>query len=109
MIILEESNTSQSFKCVPRYYVADTMTLKSETTGEVFTYSIDPVVDGYHLEITDTFDCVEGHFYTLKIYDEGNVVYRDRVFCTNQTIEAYTVNENEYTTLSSNNDFIIIS
>jgi len=40
MIILPTSN--QSFYIIPRSYVADSMTLTNELTGEIDTYSITP-------------------------------------------------------------------
>ena len=109
MIILQESNTSQTFKCIPRYYEADTVTLRNETTGEELEYNVTSVQTDYFLEVTATFDVKENTFYTIKVFDGLEIVYRDRVFCTNQTISDYSVNDNEYITYQSDNDFIIIS
>jgi len=32
----------------------------------------------------------------MTILDGTDLVYRDKVFCTNQTIETYSVNKDEY-------------
>jgi len=42
---------------------------------------------------------------TIKNYDE--IVYKDKVFCTNQDVVNYTVNKDEYVANATNNDFII--
>ena len=65
-----------------------------------------------------TFDCdidilLEGRFYELKItYDNGFnelVVYKDRLFSTNQPINNYSVNAGAYNTLNTyNNDYIVL-
>jgi hypothetical protein len=38
----------------------------------------------------------EGHFYTMTIKQDSELIYRDKVFCTNQTIGTYSVNKDEY-------------
>jgi hypothetical protein len=109
MIILNESNTSQTINFIPREYEADSMTLTNEQTGEVFTYAITPTQVNHYLQVSETFDTLEGQTYRLKVYNGTDIVYRDLVFCTNQTISAFSVNNGEYVQNSSNNDFIILS
>ena len=56
----------------------------------------------------------EGDFYTLQIKNGTTVIYIDRVFCTDQTVnqtnnDYYSVNSGEYTTENSfDNDYIIL-
>jgi len=45
--------------------------------------------------------------------NDNNIIYLDRIFCTDQTIDQdtnnyYSVNKNEYVSKSGNNDFIIL-
>jgi hypothetical protein len=53
-------------------------------------------------------------YYTMDVLLNGSVIYKDKVFCTDQTInqsnnDYYDINENEYTTEDSyDNDYIII-
>ena len=107
MIILNESVTDQDIYFIPREYAADVLTLTDEQTGEVFTYNITPLRSNYYLIATDTFDTLEGHTYKLTVYNGSDVVYKDKVFCTNQSTSTYSVNNGEYVQNSSNNDFII--
>lgn len=109
MVILEESNTSQSFYCIPRYYEADSVTFTNELTQEVLTYNIDAVTSDHYLIVTGTFDLQDGFTYLLKVNSGGTEVYRDKVFITSQTIEDYSINNNYFTAHTTTNDFIIIS
>lgn len=106
MIILKESGSDQTFKIVPRELNADTMTLVNETTGESTDYAVTPTTVDYYLEITKTVTLKEGNFYQLTVKNGSDVVYKDKVFCTNQTVDNYTVNSGEYTTYTSDNDYI---
>jgi hypothetical protein len=107
MIVLREDTNAQTFKFIPRIYEADSMTFTHEETGEVLSYDIIPTVTTYYLSVTEIVDLKEGHFYKFTVYNGTDIVYKDKVFCTNQTIETFSVNNNEYTQHSSNNDFII--
>lgn len=107
MIVLREDASAQTFKFIPRVYEADSMTFTHEETGEVLSYNITPTVTTYYLSVTKIVALKEGHFYKFTVYDGTDVVYKDKVFCTNQTIEAFSINNNEYTQHSSDNDFII--
>ena len=108
MIILKEQSTSQTFYVIPREYNATSMTFTHEETGIVLTYSITPTQEEYYMKITKIVALKEDHFYTLKVLNGTDVVYRDKVFCTNQTIStSYSVNNNEYVQNSSNNDYVI--
>lgn len=109
MIILQESNTSQTFKIIPRYFTADSMVITDESTGASTTYNITVTQTDYYTVITETLSLIEGRTYTLKVYDGTDVIYYDKIFCTNQTTSSYSVNNGEYTTNSSDNEFIFIS
>ena len=107
MIILKEQIEAQSLKFIPRQYSATSIVLVNEMTNESTTISSDFYVDGYYLYTTATFDLKEGNFYTLSILDNTNVVYKDKIFCTNQVIADYTINNGEYIANATNNDFIV--
>jgi len=110
MIILQDTNTTQSFSIIPRFYTAESISFTSESTGATLSYAVTPVLDRYYHVISGVFNLVEGNYYTLKVYDDSNdVVYRDKVFVTNQTIADYSVNDGEYITHTTDNEFIIIS
>ena len=64
--------------------------------------------------INNQYNLVEGRFYDLTIKEGSVVIYKDKIFCTDQTIDQetnnyYSINENVYTTENSyDNDYIII-
>lgn len=106
MIILQETGIAQEFKVIPRELVADSMTLTSETTGEAVTYVITPTIDRYYLVINEIVALKENNFYTIELKNATDIVYKDKIFCTNQTVSDFSVNNNEFTTYSSDNDYI---
>jgi hypothetical protein len=106
MIILQETGIAQEFKIIPRELVADSMTLTSETTGEAVTYVITPTIDRYYLVINEIVALKENNFYTIEVKNASEIVYKDKIFCTNQTVSDFSVNNNEFTTYSSDNDYI---
>ena len=46
-------------------------------------------------------------FYNLTIKNGSNIVYKDKIFCTNQVLEDFTVNQNQYVANTTNNEFVI--
>lgn len=110
MIILLDTSNAQSFSIIPRFYTSDYVTFTSESTGVTDTYTITATTDRYYHVISGTFDLVEGNYYVLKVYnDTDEIIYRDRVFVTNQTVSEYSVNDNYYVEYPTDNDFYIIS
>jgi predicted nucleic acid-binding protein len=107
MIILREQVEEQSLKFIPRQYKATTIVLVNEMTNETTTISSDFYKDSYYLYTTTTFDLKEGNFYTLTIKNNTDVVYKDKIFCTNQVIADYTINDGEYVANQTTNDFIV--
>ena len=106
MIVLQEVETAQEFKVIPRELDADTMVITSETTGVSTTYAISPTVDRYYLVIEKIVALKENNFYMLEVKNGSDVVYKGRIFCTNQSVSTYSVNNNEFTSYSSNNEYI---
>lgn len=53
----------------------------------------------------------QDNFYNLKVYFENTneVIYKDRIFCTNQSTATYSINNNAYSEpIIDNNDYITI-
>ncbi len=60
-------------------------------------------------EITNQYDLKEGDYYTFKVIDDEGEVYRDILFCTDQTdFEKYNPNKDKYTQEDSFDDSYII-
>ena len=106
MIILKDSTLTQTFNIIPRYYIADSMTIKGSEGST--TYAITATEDGRYLTWDKIVTLTEGQFYTITILDGTSIVYTDRVFCTNQVVADYTINKDTYTETTSNNDYIIV-
>lgn len=138
MKILTTSTGEQTIRIIPRSYPDDvTLILRDDSTNEIVTYTLDSMEwentdevwnavdlnwndaggyfeeDGY-LVINNQYNLVEGRFYDLTIKEGSVVIYKDKIFCTDQTIDQetnnyYSINENVYTTENSyDNDYIII-
>lgn len=108
MKILKEQLTAQSFKFIPRVLEADSMVIKGESTNTEDTYAITPTIDRYYLVVNKILTLIENEFYTLTVYNGSDIVYKDKIFCTNQDISTFSVNNNEYTSNATNNEFIIV-
>jgi hypothetical protein len=115
MIVLTPSGSQQTFRYVPRvlgnafYNVSSIMIITDEQTNT-------PVSTQTHFEnfgdyvnvISDNFTLIEGHFYTLQLKNSSNdVIYKDRIFCTAQPLVTFSVNNNQYVSNSTTNDFIV--
>lgn len=107
-MIVISTTTPQEFKVIPRTYAATRMTLTNETTREVTSYDITATIDGYYLTWTEAVTVTEDTFYNMTVYNGADIVYKDRVFCTNQTVSSYSVNNNEFTSVSSDNEYITV-
>lgn len=111
------TNGNKTFRVIPRQFIngAITVNLTSESTGAVINKTPTASTDGNYMSFDGVFGTLtEGDFYTLDIKNGTAVIYKDRVFCTDQTVnqtnnDYYSVNDGEYTTENSfDNDYIIL-
>lgn len=113
MTILQSSTDSQTINFIPREYTEGTtytITIKDETTNkEVFssTTTTFTALD-YYFQYSSVFTLVENTMYMLEIKDGTNVIFKDKIFCTNQNVTTYSVNDNEYIKNTIANDFIVL-
>ncbi len=108
MIILKESALEQTFKIVPRAMQCDRIEVINSAEGITESLDVNPVIDRYFLEISTILDIKENNFYTLNAYNGENIVFKGRIFCTNQQVKEYTVNKNTYIEQTSTNEFVIL-
>tara|TARA_B100001250_G_C19607192_1_gene703292 strand:- start:489 stop:866 length:378 start_codon:yes stop_codon:yes gene_type:complete len=125
MIILQSTTSSQTIKFIPREYESSgsniyNISIKNETTNsEVYNADTNSfTLEDYFYKYSAAFTRVKNSvtvssfdqdtFYILTIKKSGSVIYKDKIFCTNQTISSYSVNENEYTQKETTNDFIVL-
>tara|TARA_R110002049_G_scaffold6595_4_gene41344 strand:+ start:9376 stop:9795 length:420 start_codon:yes stop_codon:yes gene_type:complete len=138
MIVLTTTTTEQTFGIIPREYVTDaTICIRDESTNDENcvltsgsfweTYNVDwelatndwedevgIVITNDTMFVTMNLNLIEGRFYDIKITNtSGTVIFRDKIFCTDQTIDQetnnyYDVNQGQYIqNTSGNNDYII--
>ena len=108
MIILQETASAQSFSFIPRQDAYNTLQITDEQTGVTTNVTITTNVIGqYYNTITATFSLKQNHFYTLTLKQNTDIVYKDKIFCTNQAIPTFSVNNGQYVVNTSNNDFIL--
>lgn len=48
----------------------------------------------------------EGEFYMVDITTSGKLIFRDKIFCTNQAANVYQINDGVYKSHATTNDFI---
>ena len=121
MIILSPIDPAEIIiKIIPMFNVDFEQAILSfefinETTKTVYTRFADSFSNEKDLVIftfSDIDFLQENAFYNLKVYwrdDVFRIVYKDRVFCTSQDINTYSINEGQYLTPTiDNNNYITI-
>ena len=108
MKVLNNTGEIQTIRVIPRSYPsALTLTLRDDQTNDIDTYALISgfsVVNDY-LVIDNVYTLREFHFYDLTLLDEdGDIIYKDRIFCTNQPIAEFSVNSDitEYQNVENN-------
>jgi len=111
MIILTSSASAQQIKFIPREYTADSIVITDQDTNKPVTYSgLTFTTDRYYLQGNVTFSPVlkEGTFYTISVLNGTSVVYKDNIFCTDQTISTYSINDGVYTKHTTTNEYVVL-
>jgi len=114
MITLTTTTEAQTLKIIPRNYATNvSMILRDDTTNTDVTYSITTTTERNYLVITQELNLKEGRYYDLTIKEGTDIIYKDKIFCTDQTIDQetnnyYSINKDQYVTQSSDNDYIVI-
>lgn len=111
MKILTTSTDAQEMTIIPRSYPAlIDIRLRDESTNTVtLIEDVATTTDKGYLTFSTAYSLTENVFYELTILSGSDVIYKDKVFCTNQVIADYTLNENEYITENTyDNDYILL-
>ena len=89
----------------------DTMVITDEAANTSETFTITPTQDRYYSDIEEVFNLIEGRFYTIELSNSSNnhVVFKGKIFCTNQDTDSYSINSGEYIQHESDNEFVIIN
>lgn len=85
--------------------------IKNETTKEIFTIEIETITfvsDIFNVVINGMTFLKENTFYEITFSDNiNNIVYKDRMYCTNQNVNQFTINQNEYILPNIDNNYYI--
>ena len=107
MIILTTSTSAQTFSCIPRG-TFDGLTIMDEQTNVAQSITIDAQTYGdYVSSVTATFNLIEGRFYSLTLLNGTDVMYKDKIFCTDKSIVNVSVNDGQYVSNATANTFIV--
>lgn len=108
MIILRETIDEQIFKCIPRRYETGVLIILENETTNVRTNIVPTITiidDNYY--VLAEYDLKNNSFYNITILYDEEVIFKDRVFCTDQV--DYDINKDVYTSDTSyNNDYITV-
>lgn len=108
MIVLTPSLTAQTFSFIPRDTTYNVMQLTDDQTNVTQTVSILSSTAGDYVNtITALFTLVDGHFYNLVLKNGSTILFKDRIFCTSQNLVTFSVNNGEYVSNVTTNDFIV--
>jgi hypothetical protein len=98
----------QDLRFIPRGDELDYISLTDEMTGEVVEIETYTIEEGdYYKTLKAEFPIIENHFYMLMIKNGETIVYQDKIFCTDQPIVSFSVNNNQYTSNTTTNEFIV--
>ena len=108
MIILTTENVlTQTFPLITRGGTLTDIVLKDEQTNIETALSYTETEGSYYTIIEAIFTLVENHFYTLTCFNDAEIIYRDKVFCTDQPIVTFSVNNGQYTSNATTHEFIV--
>lgn len=108
---------NKTFKIIPREFIEGVVTvnLTSESTGTLVSVTPTATTDKNYMSFDAVFGTLtENDFYILDVKNGSDVIYKDKVFCTDQTInqtnnDYYSINKDEYVQEDSfDNDYIIL-
>lgn len=113
MIVLQESASAQNLDFIPRSFTSgntyNVTIVNEQTNTEVYNQDVDTITENlYYNRLNAIFDVKQDNFYMVTVKAGSDVVFKDKVFCTNQVITDFTLNDSQYTEQESTNEFIFL-
>jgi len=98
MIVLNPTNTTHTINFIPRFIPSDDLILQlynetlqtTETITNTYSY-----LDGI-TAITFDLDCTENQKFQIKITENNEIVYRDKLFITSKTPQDFKATKDHY-------------
>lgn len=107
MNVLTTTLDPQPLVIVPRSTTFDELIFTDDSTNIPVVIEIDSVEDKSYYQILNVFcELVENRFYNVELFNDGALIYRGKVFCTDQTIVNFSVNKGRYTSHATTNQYI---
>lgn len=107
MNVLTTTTEPQPLVIVPRSTTFDELIFTDDSTNTPITIEIDSVEDkGYYQILNVVCELTENRYYNIELFNDGILVYRGKVFCTNQTLVNFSVNNGKYTSHATTNQYI---
>lgn len=108
MNILKETSEPQNLDYTPEVNGVSYILITDESTKVTQEIYVEPQSVSYFERVTATFDLKENHFYSyLCKLENDTIVYKGRIYCTNQETEDYRLLKDEFVEKESNNEFVI--
>lgn len=113
MIVLQESADAQNLDFIPRSFTSgntyNVTIVNEQTNTEIYNEDVDTITENlYYNRLNAIFNVKQDNFYMVTIKSGSDVIFKDKIFCTNQTISNFTVNDSQYTEQETTNEFIFI-
>ena len=108
MNILKETSEPQNLDYTPEVNGVSYILITDESTKVTQEIYVEPQSVSYFERVTATFDLKENHFYSyLCKLENDTIVYKGRIYCTNQETKDYRLLKDEFVEKESNNEFVI--
>ena len=112
MTVLETQIGAKMIAICPRSNDIQMCYLLDEAENKDYTFDVLSVIEAqYYTEFTfdQSIELVEGRFYMMYLHDtNNNVVHREKIYCTDQSIPQYSVNDGQYKVKTQPNQFVVI-
>ena len=113
MIVLQESASAQNLDFIPRSFTSgntyNVTIVNEQTNTEIYNQDVDTITENlYYNRLNAIFNVKQDNFYMVTVKSGSDVIFKDKIFCTNQTVSDFTVNDSQYTEQETTNEFIFI-
>ena len=118
MILLTDENVaSQTLSFIPTgdLVTVTDLLLTDEETNVTNTYDIAQEITDletvlfkgeYYVTLTRVWELTENRTYVFELKDTGTLLFRGKIFCTNQQPSQFSVNNGQYIVNTTLNEFI---
>jgi hypothetical protein len=112
MIVLGTQIGVKSVAICPKTNDIIVCSVLDEAENKYYDLEVVSVIeDQYYTTFTfdQSIEFVEGRFYMMYLYDSNqNVAHREKIYCTDQPIATYSVNDGQYKVQTQENEFVVI-